>query len=373
MVDLFGKIWEDLGRIMPNQRDIIITAEMLNMISEIERFNGAWNGGAFRLTPEELNGMKRIATIESVGSSNRIEGNKLSDAEVETLFEQIDRKSFRSRDEEEVAGYRDLVRTIFENYKEIPLTENYIKQMHQILLRYSAKDERHRGEYKQYSNRVAAFDAEGHEIGSIFETAPPFETPRLMRELVEWTNEALRDGLLHPIVTIGLFIVHFLAIHPFTDGNGRLSRALTLLLMLRCRYSYMPYSSMEAIIEASKDAYYRALRGTQRTMGAERVNYEPWLSFFITSLVKQKRSLETAISDITQRHDDALSESARAVLSLFVHGISLKMSDILRHFPQSPETIRKTVQGLVKKGFLRKYGTTRSASYAINQQHNPQQ
>ncbi len=352
---------------MPNKKDINITPEMLDMISEIERFSGAWNGGAYRLAPEELSGMKRIATIESVGSSNRIEGNKMSDAEVEVLFEQIDRKSFRSRDEEEVAGYRDLVQTIFENYEEIPLTENYIKQMHQILLRYSAKDERHRGEYKQYSNRVAAFDAEGREIGSIFETASPFDTPRLMRELLEWTNEVLRDGLLHPIITIGLFIVHFLAIHPFTDGNGRLSRALTLLLMLRCRYRYMPYSSMEAIIEASKDAYYRVLRGTQRTIGEGRVNYEPWLSFFITSLVKQKRSLEAKISDITQLRDDALSESARAVLNLFVHGVSLKMSDILHHFPQSHETTRKVVQSLVKKRFLRKYGTTRGATYAINQ------
>ncbi len=98
------------------------------MISEIEQFNGAWEIGGFKLTPEELNGMKRIATIESVGSSNRIEGNKMSDAEVEILFEQIDRKSFRSRDEEEVAGYEDLIRTIFENYNEIPLTENYLKQ-----------------------------------------------------------------------------------------------------------------------------------------------------------------------------------------------------------------------------------------------------
>lgn len=351
---------------MINKKDIVITPEMLTMISEIEQFNGAWEIGGFKLTPEELNGMKRIATIESVGSSNRIEGNKMSNAEVEILFEQIDRKSFRSRDEEEVAGYEDLIRTIFENYNEIPLTENYLKQLHQILLRYSGKDERHRGEYKQHNNRVAAFDAEGREIGSIFETASPFDTPRLMRELIAWTDEVLRDGLLHPIIAIGLFIVHFLSIHPFTDGNGRLSRALTLLLMLRCKYSYMPYSSTESIIEASKEAYYRALRGTQRTMRTERINYEPWLTYFISSLVKQKRNLEAKIAALTQRHHDALSEISRDILNLFADGTSLKISDILHPLRQPSETIRKAVRNLVKKGYLKKLGTTRSASYTRN-------
>ncbi len=233
-------------------------------------------------------------------------------------------------------------------------------------MRYSGKDERHRGEYKQHNNRVAAFDAEGREIGSIFETASPFDTPRLMRELIAWTDEVLRDGLLHPIIAIGLFIVHFLSIHPFTDGNGRLSRALTLLLMLRCKYSYMPYSSTESIIEASKEAYYRALRGTQRTMRTERINYEPWLTYFISSLVKQKRNLEAKIAALTQRHHDALSEISRDILNLFADGTSLKISDILHHLRQPSETVRKAVRNLVKKGYLKKLGTTRSASYILN-------
>ncbi len=347
---------------MPSIRDITITPDMLNMISEIEQFNGMWSGGV-QLPPEELRSIMRIATIESVGSSNRIEGNRMSDEEIETLFDHIDRRSFRSGDEEEVAGYADLLHTIFDNYQEIPLTENYIKQMHQILLRYSSKDERHRGEYKTDSNRVAAFDAQGREIGSIFETASPFDTPRLMRELVEWTNDTLRDRFLHPIMTIGIFIVHFLSIHPFTDGNGRLSRALTLLLLLKSNYSYMPYSSMESIIEASKDAYYRALRGTQKTMSSERVNYEPWLTYFITSLQKQKRNLETKIAELRQRHDDSLSVTARSVLALFVRDSALAMADITRRLPQNPETIRKAVQGLVKKGYLKKSGVTRSTVY----------
>ena len=238
---------------MPRIKDITITPDTLNKIAEIDQFMGSWHVGALNLTPAELKVMKRVATIESVGSSNRIEGNKMTDAEIEELFSNINKKSFSSRDEEEVAGYSDLINTIFENYEDIPLTENYIKQLHQILLKYSSKDERHRGEYKTDSNRVAAYDASGNEIGTIFETATPFDTPRLMRELIQWTNDTFNDRFLHPIITIGVFIVHFLSIHPFTDGNGRMSRALTILLMLKNNYGYMPYASMESIIEASKE------------------------------------------------------------------------------------------------------------------------
>ncbi len=350
---------------MPNLNDIIITPEMLRHIVEIDTFNASWTGKASRLTPEELRGMKRVATIESVGSSNRIEGNKMTDAQVEELFSHIDRKSFRSRDEEEVAGYADLLHTIFESFAEIPLSENYIKQLHQILLKYSTKDERHRGEYKQTSNRVAAFDAEGKEIGSIFETATPFDTPRLMAQLVEWTNNSLQDRYLHPLIIIGLFIVHFLSIHPFADGNGRLSRALTALLMLRNGYSYIPYASMESIIESSKDAYYRALRGTQKHIWSGKVDYVPWLNFFINSLQRQKRLLEKKVETLNLVHQDKLSGTAMAVLSLFSESSTLTMADIITALPKHPESIRKSVQVLVKKGYLRKQGTTKGARYVL--------
>ena len=351
---------------MPNENDISITTEMLTMIGEIDRFNGTWEGWDTRLTPAELKVMKRVATIESVGSSNRIEGNKLTDDEIEEIFMHISQKSFRSRDEEEVAGYADLIQLIFDSYRDIPLDENYIKQMHKILLKYSGKDERHRGEYKKDSNRVTAFDASGREIGSIFETASPFDTPRLMRELVEWVNEKLESKKLHPILVIGVFVVQFLAIHPFTDGNGRLSRALTVMLMLKSGYSYMPYASMESIIEAFKDAYYRALRRTQRTIWGEKVNYEPWLSFFIASLQKQKRNLEAKIADLRRKHDNRLSDTSRAILALFGKDESLSVPVIAAKLNKNQETVRKAVQALAKQGYLTKLGTTRGAVYIQN-------
>lgn len=349
----------------PRIKDVVITADMLNKISDIDRFNGAWEGRQGGLSPAELRVMKRVATIESVGSSNRIEGNRMTDEEVEALFSQVEQKSFRTRDEEEVAGYAELVNTIFENYAELPLSENYIKQLHQILLRYSSKDERHRGEYKTDSNRVAAFDAAGREIGSIFETATPFDTPYLMRDLVAWTNDTLRDRYLHPLLTIGIFIVHFLSIHPFADGNGRLSRALTILLMLKQGYAYMPYSSMESIVEASKEAYYRALRGTQKTIRSELINYEPWLSYFITSLHRQKCNLEAKIAAIGQKQHDALTGTSRDILALFGKNSIWGMADIVQALGKNPETIRKSVQNLAKKGYLKKLGTTRGATYTL--------
>ena len=352
---------------MPNIKDIAITSDQLNKIAEIDKFMGTWQADSLKLTPAELKTMKRVATIESIGSSNRIEGNKMTDAEIETLFSHINRKSFRSRDEEEVTGYADLINTIFENYADIPLTENYIKQLHQILLKYSVKDERHRGEYKTDSNRVAAYDAKGKEIGTIFEPATPFDTPRLMRELISWANDTFSDRFLHPIITIGVFIVHFLSIHPFTDGNGRLSRALTILLMLKNGYNYMPYTSMESMIEANKDAYYRALRRTQKTIWNDKVDYEPWLTFFVTSLQKQKRVLEDKLLKLSKLNKDQLSITAHEILNLFVDKNELTMPEIFKLINKNAETVRKSVQNLVKKRFLTKLGTTKGTFYKINQ------
>lgn len=351
---------------MPNIKDIKITPEMLTKIAEIDTFNGSWRGGLPRFDAAQLNAMKRIATIESIGSSNRIEGNKMTDKEIEALFGHINKKSFKSRDEEEVAGYSDLLNTIFDNYNDIPLSENYIKQLHQILLRYSAKDEYHRGEYKKDTNRVAAFDATGHEIGSIFETATPFDTPRLMREIVNWANDNFKDGYFHPIIIIGVFIVHFLSIHPFVDGNGRMSRALTVMLMLQHGYNYMPYTSMESIIEASKEGYYRALRGTQKSIWSNEVNYEPWLSFFITALQKQKKHLEAKIEHFQTSADNKLSETSRKILRLFDTQPEWKIIEIAGTLQMNIETAKKAVQALVKKNYLTKNGSTKGAWYNKN-------
>jgi len=209
-----------------------ITTDILTLISTIDEFKGAWRALG-TLAPERLSALRRVATIESIGSSTRIEGSKLSDRDVEKLLANLEIKSFETRDEQEVAGYADVMETVFQSWAEIPITENHIKQLHRDLLAHSQKDERHRGNYKTNSNSVAAFDETGKQVGIVFETATPFDTPKLMEELVEWTREAFEDKTLHPLLVIAIFIVVFLEIHPFQDGNGRLSRVLTTLLLLR--------------------------------------------------------------------------------------------------------------------------------------------
>ena len=239
--------------------------------------------------------MRRVATIESIGSSTRIEGSKLSDKEVAALLGNIEIKRFDTRDEQEVAGYAAVMETVFSHYDAIDLTENHIRQLHRDLLVYSAKDERHRGSYKTTPNHVSAFDAEGREIGVVFETATPFDTPRLMTELVTWARAAFEDQQLHPLLMIAIFTVVFLKIHPFQDGNGRLSRVLTTLLLLRSGYAYVPYSSLESVIEQTKEGYYLALRSTQGTIRSQAPDWQPWVRYFLRALLKQKQRLEAKI------------------------------------------------------------------------------
>ena len=272
-----------------------ISPEILRLIAEIDEFKGAWRAMT-SLAPERLAILKRVATIESIGSSTRIEGAKLSDEDVENLLGQLDRKSFASRDEEEVAGYAEAMDTVFESFVNISLSENYIKQLHGMLLRHVHKDERHRGEYKTLPNHVEARSADGKSLGVVFETASPFETPGRMQTLVAWTREAMEDKSLHPLVVTGLFVVEFLAIHPFQDGNGRLSRILTALLLLKSGYTYVPYSSLEAVVEENKESYYLALRRTQITLNNDAPDWVPWLTFFLRSLKKQKERLEAKIA-----------------------------------------------------------------------------
>jgi len=231
--------------------DIKITSEMLNLIAEIDEFKGMWHYLG-RFSPDRLSILKRIATIESIGSSTRIEGAKLSDREVEALLLGIETKSFQNRDEQEVAGYAFACENLFVHFQNIPLTENSIKQIHHWLLHYSNKDERHRGEYKKIPIRIEAFNRQGESVGVVFETISPLETPIKMEELVSWARCNLETKTLHPLIVIALFTVIFLAIHPFQDGNGRLSRLLTTLLMMKVGYTYVPYSSLESIIEANK-------------------------------------------------------------------------------------------------------------------------
>ena len=340
-----------------------ITPEVLGLVARIDEFKGAWRALG-TLAPDRLSALRRVATIESIGSSTRIEGSKLSDREVERLLSNLAIKKFDSRDEQEVAGYAELMDLIFRAWEDIPFTENYIKQLHQILLQYSQKDEWHRGGYKTNSNSVAAFDENGAQIGIVFETATPFDTPRLMAELLTWVSDEREKAVLHPLLIIGIFVVVFLEIHPFQDGNGRLSRVLTTLLLLQAGYAYVPYSSLESVIEASKEGYYLALRQTQGTIRSDTPNWQPWLLFFLRSLAEQVRRLEKKV----EREKIVLAALPELSLQIVEfareHG-RVTMAEAIKLTGVSRNTLKQHFRDLTERNHLEQHGSGRGVWYGL--------
>jgi len=348
---------------MVNTDSIQITPDILSLIAEIDEFKGAWRALG-TLAPERLNALRHVATIESIGSSTRIEGSRLTDREVERLLSDLRITRLESRDEQEVAGYAEVMDTIIHAWADIPVTENHIKQLHRDLLKHSAKDERHRGAYKTLRNDVGAFDADGTMIGVVFETATPFDTPRKMEALVVWLAEAREVGRLHPLLIVAVFVVVFLAIHPFQDGNGRLSRALTTLLLLQAGYAYVPYSSLESVIEQNKEGYYMALRQTQGTIEGESPDWQPWLMFFLRALQQQKRRLEDKV-ERERRAQTELPDLAIRILDYARDHGRVTTRDMVREHGASPNTTKATFASLVAKGLLVRHGAGRSTWYGL--------
>jgi Fic family protein len=342
---------------------ILISPEILRLIARIDEFKGAWRALG-TLAPDRLTALRRVATIESIGSSTRIEGSKLTDREVEKLLSNLAIQTFETRDEQEVAGYAELMDLVFNSWRDIPFNENHVKQLHQILLRHSEKDARHRGQYKTHSNSVAAFDENGDQIGIVFETATPFDTPRLMAELVTWVNDERDKAQLHPLLIVAIFVVVFLEIHPFQDGNGRLSRALTTLLLIQSGYTYVPYSSLESVIELNKEAYYLALRQTQGSIRTDAPNWQPWLVFFLRSLAEQVRRLEKKIErekivmatlpDLSLQIVEFIREHGRITI-----GEAIKLTGVSRN------TLKQHFRSLVGHNHLNQQGAGRGVWYEL--------
>ena len=338
-----------------------ITNEILRLIADIDEFKGIWQAIG-RIAPERLSRLRRVATIESIGSSTRIEGAVLSDREVERLLSGAEVESFATRDEQEVAGYAGAMETVFESWKAIDLAENHIKQLHRDLLKYSTRDERHRGEYKTLPNHVEAFDHAGESPGVIFHTASPFDTPRKMTELTAHTRLSLERGDLHPLLAIAVFIVVFLEIHPFQDGNGRLSRILTTLLLLRAGYAYVPYG-LESVVEQSKEDYYLALRRTQGTIRSGAPDWQPWVTWFLKALRRQKNRLARKIEHERIVAGALPDLSARILDFARDHG-RVTVADAVQATGASRNTVKDHVRTLARAGHLARHGAGRGTWYA---------
>lgn len=347
---------------MIDTRTLTITPDILALIAEIDEFKGAWRALG-TLAPERLSALRRVATIESIGSSTRIEGSKLSDREIEKLLSNLEIKTFATRDEQEVAGYAAVMELVFKSWADISLTENHVRQLHRDLLVHSEKDAWHRGAYKTNANNVAAFDENGKQIGIVFETATPFDTPARMTELVTWLNAARDEQKLHPLLLISVFVVVFLEIHPFQDGNGRLSRVLTTLLLLQAGYAYVPYSSLESVIEQSKEGYYLSLRQTQGTIRSRKPNWQPWISFFLHALQQQMKRLAKKV-EREKLVLTSLPEFAVQILEHVREHGRITIGEAVGLTGANRNTLKQHFRTLIANGHLEMHGAGRGAWYA---------
>lgn len=343
--------------------DFTTTQAIIRKIGIIDTFRGRWNQ-VEQKNNRYLRQLRRVATIESIGSSTRIEGAILTNDEVQKLICNVKITEFASRDEQEVFGYFEALGLILDHATQIDLTESYIKQVHGILLRYSDKDQRHRGSYKTHSNQVVATYPDGSQR-VIFNTTAPRLTETEMYQMVGWVRQALSDGQIHPLLVIGLFVYEFLSIHPFQDGNGRLSRLMTTLLLLRTGYDFAQYVSFENIIEQRKADYYTALMSGQQYRGSDEEVVGGWMLFFLTCLETLMERLEKKYM-LYQQKGGYLNERQQKLLNTLVEAQPAKISDLAARLPgESINTLKKDLQYLVREGLIERIGALKASVYVL--------
>jgi Fic family protein len=329
-------------------------------LSRIDELKGQWVGGA-QLSPQLLGRLKHSVLVTSTGASTRIEGAKLSDAEIEKLIRGLSVMKLPDRDSQEVKGYHDLLQAVFDEFNNMPFSENIILELHARLLKYSDKDVRHRGTYKALENNVEMRDADRKLLSVLFETSPAYMTPKHMQELVTWTNDAFANDTYHPLLVTASFIVEFLKIHPFLDGNGRLSRVLTNLLLLQHGFIYIPYVSLEKLIEDNKTEYYIALRSSQATFGTERETIEPWVNFLLNACTMQA---EQAIALLSGENLGRTLSSNQLLVWQYVRSVD---EATIRGATETTGVARPTVKQafdrLLKLKLVERVGLGRSTRY----------
>jgi len=342
------------------EKRVKLTKEILQKISRIDEFKGLWRG-SLRLSPQTLGRLKRSVLITSTGASTRIEGSKMSDDEVARLIQGLKSTPPKGRDAQEVAGYADLLGRTFDNWKTLKITEGQILHFHKILLNFSEKDKAHKGKYKTSDNKVVMRKEDGKEI-VIFNPTPPYLTKKEMDDVLHWLAEEMEKKETHPLILIANFIFEFLAIHPFQDGNGRLSRALTTLLLLKAGYTYVSYVSLDEIIEEKKIDYYLALRKTQSRHKTKNEDITPWLNFLLDALIEQIRRANEIIEE--DQPEKLLSEKQLAIYQLF-RTDTLSVSEISKLLKDSipMATLKQALSRLVDLKLIERVGMGRGTRY----------
>lgn len=323
------------------------------LLAAIDEVKGQFKAG-LRMSPQAITSLKKSVLITSAGASTRIEGAKLNDEEVEKVMQGLSVSKFADRDSQEVQGYLETLQNVFDSYQSLPLRESTIKSLHKELLKYSNKDDLHRGEYKKTENTVGVLGTDGKVARIMFETTPAYLTPKEMTELVDWTYEALEKSRFHPPLIIANFIVEFLKIHPFEDGNGRLSRVLTNLLLLRSGYQFMQYVSHEQLIEKRKDEYYIALRKSQETFKTDHDTIAPWLNFFLA--VVKEQATKALIYLEEERVEDTLSPKQYEVWKYISSVNEASRSDIVKNTNVGMPTVKQALDRLLELGKIKRIG-----------------
>ncbi len=344
-----------------NKRLDNVPNNIWSLVAQIDQLQGQWIAGA-KLSPQVLGRLKKSVLVTSTGASTRIEGARLSDTDIEKMMRGISMQKFANRDKQEVQGYYNLLENVFNSWKTIKLSENTIKHFHSELLKFTDKDQKHKGEYKKQENKVLMINDVGKSVGILFDTSPAYLTPKEMQELVEWTNDSLENNKYHPILIIGNFLVQFLKIHPFTDGNGRLSRVLTNLLLLKSGYEYMPYVSHEKLIEDNKPEYYIALHRSQKTIGTKKEDISKWLEFFLTIFLEQSKK---AVELLSNENIEKLLTAKQMAVWQYIQKIddSATPMKIAEKTKVAQPTVRQALDKLMKLKKIERVGQGRSTSY----------
>ena len=330
------------------------------LLAEIDGIRGEFKSG-LRMTPQAITNLKKSTLITSAGASTRIEGAKLTDEEVEKVMQGLAVSKFADRDSQEVQGYLETLQNVFDSYQTLPLRESVITSLHNQLLKYSTKDDIHRGGYKKKENTVGVLGPDGKVAKIMFETTPAYLTTKEMQELVEWTNDALEKNRFHQLLIIANFIVEFLKIHPFEDGNGRLSRVLTNLLLLNSGYTFVQYASHEQIIERRKDEYYIALRKSQETFKTDHDTISPWLNFFLSVVREQATKALSYLQE--EKIEDTLSPKQYEVWKYLSNAGEASPNDIIKATGIVRGTIKQALNRLVELGKVKRVGLGRGTRY----------
>lgn len=343
-----------------DQRLEHVSANIISKIGQIDELKGKWITGA-QLSPQVLGRLKRSVLITSTGASTRIEGARLSDEDVEKMMRGISIQKFTDRDKQEVKGYYELLENVFNSWKTLRFNEGTVKHFHSELLKHVDKDQRHRGDYKKQENKVHMVNEAGESMGVLFDTTPAYLTPKEMQELIEWTDIALKEKKYHVLLIVANFLVEFLKIHPFQDGNGRLSRVLTNLLLLKEGYEYMPYVSHEKLVEDNKPEYYIALRKSQKTIGSKTEDITPWLEFFFTILIEQAKMAEELLSK--KNIEKLLSEKQLTVWQYLQEVEEVSTGELVKKTKILRATVKQALDRLLQFKKIERIGLGRSARY----------